>query len=99
MSEGMRRIKVLYNEEQDDQIYQDFRSHAETHGYLSYLYLRDDETNIDLYTREDDDNIHEIVLSLGADQESVIVALIGKMSKERFTKEIGPHLVKANQGR
>lgn len=92
LSKGMKKIRFLYDEE-DNHIYTDFKNFARKQNYQNHIYLKDDGDEITLYTREDGEHIREIILSIGMEDESVIVAIIGKMPKSQFEHEIGPRLL------
>lgn len=93
LSKGMKRIRFIYNEEEN--ISDQFSVYSTAYGYDKFFYTKSGEEAIELYALQDNDSIKEIVLSLGSEEEAVIIAILGKMSKDKFNKEIGPHLKNA----
>jgi hypothetical protein len=92
LSKGMNKIRLLYQDNSDQQIHTEFKTFAKANDYKSYLYLKDGEEQITLYTKEDDRNIKEIILSVGSEDESILIAILGKMPISQFATEIGPKL-------
>ena len=92
LSKGMNKIRLLYQDNSDQQIHTEFKTFAKANDYKSYLYLKDGEEQITPYTKEDDRNVKEIILSVGGEEESILIAILGKMPISQFTSEIGPKL-------
>jgi hypothetical protein len=93
LSKGMKKIRFLYDEK-DNHIYSEFKAFARTQSYYNHIYIKDDGDEITLFTREDGQDIREIILSVGTEDETVIVAILGKMPISQFENEIGPRLLK-----
>ena len=83
-TKGMKRIRVLYNKQEDDDLISSFVDFAKQRSFSPYIVAQKDGSKINLYAREDGDHIREIVLDIEADDETIIVALMGKMSKKTF---------------
>lgn len=91
-SQGMRKIRVLLNEnkevDDDDRLLKSFSSFAEGRNYTSYLAFKKDGSEINLFAREEENFIREIVLDLQDEEGSAIICLIGKMEKKNFQKAL-----------
>ncbi len=83
-TEGMKRIRVLYNEHEDHKLLSSFQEFAREKEYVPYIVIKQDGSKINLFTREDDHHIKEIIIDVTSSEETVIVALMGKMKKSAF---------------
>lgn len=87
-SEGMRKIRVLLNETDSDQLMASFSSFAEGKNYTPYIVVKKDGSSMDLYAREEGEHIREIVLDIRSDDGAFIIGLLGKMEKANFQKAL-----------
>lgn len=98
LSEGMRRIRLLYNEDSSDKSIQAaFQDYAKEHDYLNHLYIKSSDEKIDLFTKEDEDSVREIVLSVNSDGDNILIAILGKMPKAKFRSKVGPKLIELHE--
>ena len=86
-TKGMKRVRLLYFEE-DSKAKPDFSSFATSESYVPYLIVKQDGSKINVFTREDQEFIREIVLDVQSDEEGFIVALLGKMDKSTFAEAL-----------
>ena len=87
-SKGMKRIRFLYDKRVDKRLLGSFEEFAGQQGYKPYVVIKKDGTRINLFTREDEEHIREIILDVRSDEETVIVALLGKMERKRFQEAL-----------
>ncbi len=86
-TKGMKRIRLLYFEN-ERRPKPDFTAFAEQGAYVPYIVAKQDGSRINVYSKEDEDHIREIVLDVQAEDEGFTVALIGKMDKRTFAKAL-----------
>ena len=82
-TKGMKRVRLLYFEE-DRSPKPDFTSFAEQGTYIPYIVAKQDGSKINVYSKEDEKHIREIVLDVQSEDEGFIIALLGKMDKKTF---------------
>lgn len=87
-TQGMKRIRVLYNKREDQSLFSSFVDFAENHSFLPYIVVKNDGSKMNLFTREDNAFIREIVIEIESEDEIIIVALLGKMSKHTFNEAL-----------
>jgi len=83
-TEGMNRVRVLVDGEDDGVHMESFVSYADEDEYSTYLVARKDGNDIGVMAKEDGDYIREIVLSLNTDDAAMVVGILGKMHKKTF---------------
>ena len=83
-TKGMKRIKVLVDEEYGTQLTRDFDSFIKAEGYNPYLYINTKGERIQLLVSEDENSINEVVIRSESEDMTVILALQGQMQKDRF---------------
>ncbi len=81
---GMKKVRVLYDERDGDQLINSFINFANDKNYSPYLIVKDSGNDINLFAKQEGDFIREIVLDLKTEDERVIVALMGKMDMKTF---------------
>ena len=81
---GMRRVRVLYDGEKNGVLMSSFDSYAKGENYDTYLIAKTDGNNIGVLAKEDDGYIKEIILDINTEDEAIIVGILGKMPKETF---------------
>ena len=72
--------------ERDERLMSSFVDFAKLHSFTPYIVMKQDGSKINLFTREDEDYIREIVIDVEAEDETIIVGLLGKMSKRTFSE-------------
>lgn len=87
-SKGMRKIRVLLNEDDDEQLMASFSSFAKGKNYTPYIVVKQDGSNMNLFAREEGDYIKEIVLDVRNDDGAFVIGLIGKMDKRNFSEAL-----------
>ena len=93
LSKGMKSIRMIYDK--NGSINRQFNHYITDKTYENFLYLRDDGNEINLYTNKSDGYIREIILSVGGEEESAVIAIIGKVDEYKFKERIGPYLKEA----
>jgi hypothetical protein len=88
LSRGMNNIRLLVNEGENNNMSKDFAALTSDPSYREYLYVKDDQTHITLFVREEKDKIYEIIFSLLDEEDQIIIALNGRMSREYFEKQL-----------
>jgi len=87
-TEGMKKIRVLLDEDGHGDIFTSFQSFAEAYDYTPYLVVKEDGNEINLFAKEEDDYIREVVIDVDSDDGAVIVALMGKMKRKTFQRAL-----------
>ena len=83
-TKGMKKIRVLVNDEQDVAMGQKFNNFIKSDVYDPYVLVKKDGTQFSIYAREKDDMIREIILNISAEEGDVVVGILGKMDKATF---------------
>lgn len=81
---GMKKVRLLYDHEQSGRLLDSFKDFAKDKDYTPYFVVKKDGNKIDLFAKEEDNAIREIVLDIKSDEESIVVALMGKMDMSTF---------------
>ena len=90
LSKGMKSVRVLIDE--DTELNSRFVDYTELHNYTQYLYVKDSGDEIQMFTRSEDEDLREIVLSIGTESGDAIVAILGKANFDTFMTKINPYL-------
>ncbi len=90
LSKGMKSMKVLIAE--NPNITDKFKDYVAAPLYDQHLYIQDDGEQIEIFTRTEDDNLREIVLSILSDSDVVVVAIQGKTNYQEFLNRISSQL-------
>ena len=90
LSKGMKSVRVLIDE--DAELNSSFVDYTEAHDYSQYWYVKDSGDEIQMFTRSEDENLREIVLSIGTDSGAAVIAILGKSNYTEFMKRINPYL-------
>lgn len=90
LSQGMKTIRFIYDD--DGAINNSFNEFITDKNYQNFLYLRDDGNEINLFTHSKEGYIREIVLSVGSNDESAVIAILGKVKETEFKEKISPYL-------
>ena len=85
---GMKKIRLLYDHEQSGRLLNSFKDFAKDKNYTPYFVVKQDGNKIDLFAKEKDNLIREIVLDIQSEEESIVVALMGKMDMSTFKKAL-----------
>ncbi len=83
---GMKKIRLLYDHEHEGRLLSSFHNFAKGKTYTPYLVIKEDGNKINLLTKEDGNNVKEIILDIQSEDETIIVALMGNMDMDIFTK-------------
>ena len=83
-------MKVLIAE--NPNINDKFKDYVAAPLYDQHLYIQDDGEQIEIFTRTEDDNLREIVLSILSDSDVVVVAIQGKTNYQEFLNRISSQL-------
>ncbi len=85
MTRGIKRVRLLYEQ---DQVFMRSRlsSFLDAHEYSTFLYLRENGTNLRIFALEDGEYIHEIIFETEVEGEVVVFALEGHMPKTHFSQ-------------
>lgn len=84
----MRTLTFLYNKTAQSNLSSSFENFTEDHNYTPYIYIKQDGNQVNLFAKEEEGNVREIILDFNADDSNVILGLMGKMKKEIFQKVI-----------
>ncbi|MEE9371555.1 MAG: DUF4252 domain-containing protein [Saprospiraceae bacterium] len=77
---GMKKIKVMINNDGHSRNFiESFDDFALKNEYVSYVMIRDNGDKMNIFIKEQKDHISEIVLQINSDNETIIIALMGKM--------------------
>jgi len=85
---GMKKVRFLYHGDENNSLIESFGSFVSNKNYTPYFYMKDDGNKVNLFAKEEDGYIKEIVIDVNSDDETVILALMGKMKKETFEMAI-----------
>jgi len=83
-TEGMRRVRVLYDGEKDGVLMESFQSYAKGGNYDSYMVVKADGNDIGVLAKEDNGYIKEIILDINTKEAAIVVGILGKMPKATF---------------
>lgn len=83
-SKGMKKVRVLVNDEDNNTINQNFKDYISSPFYEPYVVVKKDGSNFSIYAREENDIIKEIVFNVLAEEGFVVVGILGKMDKATF---------------
>lgn len=83
-TKGMKKIRVLVNDEQDVAMGQKFKNFIKSDAYEPYVLVKKDGSQFSLYAREENEMIREIILNVSAEEGDVVVGILGKMDKATF---------------
>jgi len=90
LSKGMKSVRLLVDEEST--LNKSFNDYSEKQNYTQYWYVKDSGDEIQMYTRSEDEDLREIVLSIGTDSGDAIVAILGRADFNSFMTRINPYL-------
>ncbi len=88
LTKGMKKIKVLYEHRTADALSRDLDLFIGSQEYATYFLYKDDGSRLALHAFEDEEEIHEIIMKLDANDEIVIVTLQGKMDLQDFNRAL-----------
>ena len=89
-SKGMKSVRVLIDD--NTILNSNFADYTELHDYTQYWYVKDSGDEIQMYTRSEDKDLREIVLSIGTESGDAIIAILGKANFKEFMNKINPYL-------
>lgn len=90
LSKGMKSVRVLIDD--NTILNSNFADYTELHDYTQYWYVKDSGDEIQMYTRSEDKDLREIVLSIGTESGDAIIAILGKANFKEFMNKINPYL-------
>ncbi len=88
LSLGMQQIRLLVKNEDGEQLLSRFKTHIQQANYATYLYAKEDGTNVELVVKEEKEHVREIILSVQEEDDTYIISIQGKMKKERFEQKL-----------
>ncbi|MEL6390087.1 MAG: DUF4252 domain-containing protein [Bacteroidota bacterium] len=87
LTEGMKRIRVLYNNESALSVKQEFATLGSNDSYVPYAKVSSDGTKLDILALEDGEIIRELLIYIAEDDATTLLALQGKMPKKHLLSE------------
>ena len=93
LAKGMKSIRLLYDEKLA--IHDKFKEYVNDPVYAHHLYIKDTGDEIDMYTRTENGDLREIVLSVLSEDGVALIAIRGKVDHDQFMSRIKPYLQKA----
>ncbi len=89
LARGMSRVRVMVkSDERNNALWANFKKLTQQSEYANYVYVKTDDTKVELYVRESDKYIHEILVGYTEEEEAVLVAIQGRMTKSDFQERL-----------
>ena len=90
-TKGLKRVKLLIDEDEKTELADDFDRFVKSGNYDPYIYYNSEGEKIQLLVNETDELIREVVFRAQSEEMTVIMALQGKMKKDRFEGILEDH--------
>ncbi len=85
---GIKKVRFLYNEADQSTAISSFEVFSKDKNYTPYMYVKEDGNQVNVFAKEKENHIREIVLDFKSEDDVVTLALIGKMKMETFQKAL-----------